>query len=157
MMIENYDFLLNRFYIKLDEINQPSKKFTMKYPSVIIKGRRTCFINFDEICKNLNRSLEHVMSFILSEFGCTGSIDSNNRLNLDGYFQSKHLETIFRKYVIDYIKCKTCGTPDTLFIKEDRINFIICNRCKSQRQLQTVKKGFQITTRQTRIQNKNKF
>ena len=91
------------------------------------------------------------MTFIFAEFGCTGSLDSNNRLNLDGRFQSKHLESVIRKYIIEYIKCKACNSIDTEFTKEDRLSFVSCKKCKSQKQLQNINKGFKPNTHKSRM------
>ena len=36
---------------------------------------------------------------------------------------------LFGIYIKDYVKCSTCGSPDTKIEKENRIPFLICEAC----------------------------
>lgn len=47
------------------------------------------FTNFQELCKLMNRSQEHVMQYLLSELGANGSLDAQNRLIVKGRFLPK--------------------------------------------------------------------
>lgn len=49
---------------------------------------------------------------------------------IKGRFQAKQLENVLRKYIIDYVTCRTCRSPETSLSKgENRLYFITCN-CK---------------------------
>jgi hypothetical protein len=54
-------------------------------------------VNFGEICKTLNRSMDHVYSFMLAEMGTTGSIDASSRMVIKGRFPPKAIEQIIRR------------------------------------------------------------
>lgn len=42
--------------------------------------------------------------------------------------------------------CKTCKSPNTLLLKENRIYFMKCSSCGSQRSVSAIKTGFQAQT-----------
>lgn len=47
--------------------------------------------------------------------------------------------------------CKTCKSPRTLLKKENRIFFMVCEACGSQRSVTTIKTGFQAQVRSGRV------
>lgn len=57
------------------------------------------FTNFLELCKTMNRQLEHVMAFLLAELGTSGNLDGQSRLVVKGRFQPKAFEGVLRRYV----------------------------------------------------------
>ena len=61
--------------------------------------KKTVFTNFLELCKTMNRQLEHVMAFLLAELGTSGNLDGQSRLVVKGRFQPKAFEGVLRRYV----------------------------------------------------------
>ncbi len=51
--------------------------------------------------------------------------------------------TCCRRYMVEYVTCKTCKSPDTLLTKENRIFFMACESCGSRRSVNAIKSGFQ--------------
>jgi len=47
---------------------------------------------------------------------------------------------------VEYVTCKTCRSPNTLLTKENRIYFMQCEACGSQRSVSAIKTGFQAQT-----------
>jgi hypothetical protein len=97
-----YEELLDRMYSLLiannPELAGDRRKFLMKPPQVVREGsKRVVFINFGDICKSMNRSQDHVYSFMLSEMGTTGSIDASSRMVIKGRFPPKAIEQIIRR------------------------------------------------------------
>jgi len=127
----------------------------MKPPVVYREGtKKTVWRNFPEICKIMDRQPEHVQSFMLAEVGSTGSIDGNGGLVIKGRFQPKNIENILRNYINEYVKCHTCKSPETHLKKENRLMFMVCEKCGSSRSVAVIKSGFQATTRATRNQQR---
>ena len=116
--------LLGRFYTLLFAGN-PSlsreggkKRYTIVPPNVQREGsKRTSFANIAEICKKLRRQPEHVIQFMFAELGTSGSVDGSGRLIIKGRFQQKQIENVLRRYIVEYVNCKTCKLPDTLLTK----------------------------------------
>lgn len=147
-----YEWLVERVFSQINSTGeQGSVKYTMKPPVVYREGtKKTIWVNFPDICKIMNRSPEHVLSFLLAELGTTGSIDGSGRFVIKGRFQPKHIENILRKYIAEYVKCHTCKTPETSLKRENRLLFMVCDKCGSSRTVTPIKTGFQATTRAVR-------
>ena len=70
-------------------------------PSLLLQVARegTVFTNFLELCKTMNRQLEHVQAFLLAELGTSGNLDGQSRLVVKGRFLPKAFEGVLRRYV----------------------------------------------------------
>jgi translation initiation factor 2 subunit 2 len=144
-----YDELLARVFDIMREKNPDmvageKKKFVMKPPQVVRVGtKKVSFANFTEICRMLHRQQKHVLQFLLAELGTQGSVDGNNQLIIKGRFQQKQIENVLRRYIVEYVTCKTCRSPDTELNKgENRLYFVTCNSCGSRRSVTAIKTGF---------------
>lgn len=101
--------LLGRFYSLLFS-SHPSlsrgggkKRYTIPPPNVQREGsKRTLFVNVEDICKRMHRSPEHVIQFLFSELGTSGSVDGSKRLVIKGRFQQKQIENVLRRYIGEF-------------------------------------------------------
>ncbi|KAL9103341.1 MAG: hypothetical protein Q9163_001607 [Psora crenata] len=144
-----YDKLLERFFAHLhsahpDLVAGGSKSYVIPPPQCLREGnKKTIFANIPDICKRMKRSDEHVMQFIFAELGTSGSVDGSRRLVIKGRFQQKQIEGVLRRYIVEYVTCKTCRSPDTELSKgENRLSFITCNSCGSRRSVTAIKTGY---------------
>lgn len=141
-----YDELLARAFRMIrrsDPEFGAKRKYTMIPPQVLREGtKKTVFVNLADICKRMHRQQEHVIQFLFSELGTSGSVDSNQRLVIKGRFQPKQIENVLRKYILEYVTCKICKSPDTILTKENRLLFVHCETCNSKRSVATIKTGF---------------
>ncbi|KAJ6496640.1 translation initiation factor [Mycena vitilis] len=145
-----YPELLGRFYESLHLANpsllssSAGKRYTIAPPSIHREGtKKSIFANVTDICKKMHRQPEHVIQFLFSEMGTTGSVDGAGQLVIKGRFQQKQVENVLRRYIVEYVTCKTCKSPDTLLTKENRIFFMSCESCGSRRSVNPIKSGFQ--------------
>ncbi|RDX52390.1 hypothetical protein OH76DRAFT_1554124 [Lentinus brumalis] len=144
-----YEELLHRFYAQLHASNpalltSAGKRYTIAPPQLAREGnKKTIFANVSDICKRMHRQPEHVIQYMFAEMGTTGSVDGSGRLVIKGRFQQKQIEHVLRRYIVEYVTCKTCKSPDTLLTKENRIFFMACESCGSRRSVNTIKTGFQ--------------
>lgn len=145
-----YEGLLDRIYSNIRECNPEltgeKKRTILKPPQVAREGtRKTIFTNFQELCRLMNRSHEHVIQFMLVELGTCGSLDGSMRLVVKGRFLPKAFENVLRRYMIEYVLCNSCKTPDTKLDRDQstRLLYMKCNQCGSSRSVSTVKSGFQ--------------
>ncbi|KAJ5153329.1 uncharacterized protein N7482_009807 [Penicillium canariense] len=144
-----YSLLVSRFFSLIeshhpDMLSSGTKAYKIPPPQCLREGnRRTIFANIADICKRMKRSDEHVMQFLFAELGTSGSVDGSKRLVIKGRFQGKQLESVLRKYIVEYVTCKTCRSPDTELNKgENRLYFVTCNSCGSRRSVAAIKTGF---------------
>lgn len=130
-----YDELLDRVYGILREYNPEltgeKKRTILKPPQVAREGtKKTVFTNFPELCKLMSRSQEHVMQYLLAELGASGSLDGQNRLIVKGRFLPKAFENVLRRYMIEYVLCSSCKSPDTALDRDasTRLMYMKCNQ-----------------------------
>lgn len=152
-----YDELLQRFFKILRENNpdlagdRSGVKYKIPPPAVQRDGnKKTQFANVKEIADRMHRSMDHIIQFLFAELGTTGSIDGSNRLIIKGRYQQKQIESVLRRYIIEYVTCKTCKSVNTRLTKENRLLFLDCNSCGSRKSVSTIKVGYQAIIRRGR-------
>ncbi|KAI7872211.1 domain found in IF2B/IF5-domain-containing protein [Spinellus fusiger] len=150
-----YDELLGRVF-KILRQNNPElagdkKRYTIVPPSIHREGnKKTIFANVTDIGKRLHRQPEHIIQFLFAELGTNGSVDGAQRLIIKGRFQQKQIENVLRHYIVEYVTCKTCKSPDTLMTKDNRLYFVQCESCGSTRSVSAIKAGFKAQTKEDR-------
>ncbi|KAI9488363.1 domain found in IF2B/IF5-domain-containing protein [Zychaea mexicana] len=150
-----YDELLGRIF-KILRQNNPElagekKRYTIVPPSIHREGnKKTIFANVADICKRLHRQPEHVIQFLFAELGTNGSVDGAQRLVIKGRWQQKQIENVLRRYIVEYVTCKTCKSPDTILSKDNRLYFVQCESCGSTRSVSAIKTGFKAQTKEDR-------
>ncbi|GJJ14771.1 hypothetical protein Clacol_009039 [Clathrus columnatus] len=143
-----YPELLHRFFNLLHTSNPAllsasGKRYTIVPPNIQRDGtKKSVFTNVTDICRRMHRQPDHVIQFLFSELGTNGSVDGAGRLVIKGRFQQKQIENVLRRYIVEYVTCKTCKSPDTLLEKENRIDFVSCQSCGSRRSVSAIKSGF---------------
>ena len=145
----HYESLLNRFFTLLhdshpDLASSGDRRYKIPPPQCLREGnKKTIFANIADICKRMKRTDEHVTQFLFAELGTSGSVDGSRRLVIKGRFQQKQIENVLRRYIVEYVTCKTCKSPDTELSKgENRLYFVTCNSCGSRRSVTAIKTGF---------------
>ncbi|KAJ1668021.1 translation initiation factor eIF-2 beta subunit [Coemansia sp. RSA 1813] len=148
-----YPELLGRFYKVLRENNMDAsgekRKYTIDLPQVVRDGsKRTVFANVMDIAKRMHRLPDHFIRYLYSELGTTGSIDGSERLVIKGRFQQTQIANLIRRYIKDYVTCKTCRSGETTMTKEGSLTFVKCESCGSTRSVAAIKSGAQGGTKE---------
>lgn len=156
-----YDVLLDRV-VDLLHANNPDlvekKRTRIKPPQLqMIGSRKTLWVNFQEICTMMQRDSQHVYSFLMAELGTEGSIDGNDRLIIRGRYLPKYIESLLRKYVLEYVTCEMCRSPNTDLVRDQasRLYFVNCRDCGGKRCVATVRTGYHATSRADRRAARN--
>jgi len=142
-----YEFLLDRITNLIKKHNPlitDSIRGPLKIPVPVINKvgtSRSAWQNFSEVCSVLNRPTEHLYQFILAELGVEGSLGGESQFLLKGKYNNKHIESVLKKYVHDYIQCATCKSSATVFKKDNsaRLQVLSCNACGSERSVAAIK------------------
>jgi translation initiation factor 2 subunit 2 len=153
----NYDYMLNRALNNKVSIIE-SKTHLKLVPPLIekISIKKVMFVNIKIISNIIDRDIEHLKQYILTECSTSGSFDEEKRLILKGRYDSKQIESILKKYITEYVKCTNCNNLSTKLEKDPitRLTFIICNNCKSKKSVSLIKEGFHATLRSDRIKER---
>ena len=148
-----YDELLDRVAKIIQEKNPElgeKRRHTMKPPQLMRIGtKKTLWVNYAEICKAMNRSPEHVFQYFMAELGTDGSIDGTQRLIIKGKYMPKYIESLLRKYIVEYVTCQMCRSPQTSLTRDptSRLYFLHCQNCGSSRSVTPIRAGFHAQTR----------
>lgn len=134
------------------------KRRNMKPPQLTRVGtKKTLWVNFQEICTMMQRPPEHVFQFFMAELGTEGSIDGNQRLVIRGKYVPKYIESLLRKYIVEYVTCQMCRSPNTELVKDQatRLHFCNCSDCGSVRSVAPIRTGYHATSRADRRAARN--
>lgn len=134
------------------------KRRTMKPPQLTRVGtKKTLWVNFQEICTMMQRPPQHVFQFFMAELGTEGSIDGNQRLVIRGKYVPKYIESLLRKYIVSYVTCEMCRSPNTELTRDPatRLNFCKCHDCGSSRSVANISSGYHATSRADRRAARN--
>ncbi|MBO8179197.1 MAG: translation initiation factor IF-2 subunit beta [Archaeoglobus sp.] len=136
--MKSYEELLERAFEKLAD-KEVSRRERFEIPKVSIQreGARTILKNFSQIAKTLNRSEDHLYKYIVKSLGTAGFID-NGRLILQGKFTESELQKEVDDYVKLYVLCKECNSPDTEFVKEERVLMLRCLACGAKHPVRNI-------------------
>lgn len=121
-------------------------------PEVVREGsKKSMFVNILDICQRMHRPAEHLIQFLYAELATQGSQDEAGRLIIKGRFVQSQIETVLRKYIVEYAQCQTCKSIDTQLVKENRLTFVACQKCNSRRTVQSIKSGFRAQTTKRKL------
>lgn len=157
----SYDELLDRV-VNLLQANNPDlvekKRRNIKPPQLtLLSSKKTLWINFQEICSMMQRPSDHVFQFFMAELGTEGSIDGNQRLVIRGKYVPKYIESLLRKYVVEFVTCEMCRSPNTDLERDSgsRLYFCNCRDCGSSRSVAPIRSGYHATSRADRRAARN--
>jgi translation initiation factor 2 subunit 2 len=136
--MRSYEELLERAVSQLSKKEIVKReRFEIPRVSVIREGARTVLKNFSNIAKALNRSEEHLYKYLVKSLGTAGFIDGG-RLVLQGKFIEDEIQREINDYVKHYVLCKECSSPDTEFVKEERVLMLRCLACGAKHPVRNI-------------------
>lgn len=149
----DYNSLLDRAFKKIHISNKISDAKNIKVPSVdvgLLGTKKTLWTNFNLIYKIISREPQHMLLYYSTELSTDCTFDSDMNMIIKGRFKAKNISNILKKYMNEYVICKTCKKNNTTLDKK----IMTCNICESARMVQNISKGYHATTRADRKQMK---
>ena len=139
--VYTYEQLLKR----CQTLQSKVEKFVVPSPN-ILNGRKkkTVLTNFASICEVLDREKKHVGKYVLSELGADGNVNEFGELIIKKKsLKKENIEDVVRNYCKEYVTCKACDKHDSvMFRKKDRMLYVRCRVCQSERSVKDVDLGF---------------
>ena len=133
-----YEELLERALEKLASKDVVKReRFEVPRVSVIREGARTTLKNFSQVARAINRSEDRLYKYIVKSLGTACFID-NGRLILQGRFTENEIQKEIDDYVRLYVLCRECNSPDTEFVKEERVLMIRCLACGAKHPVRNI-------------------
>ena len=133
----NYKDLLKRAREQLPEKIFEKSRFEPPKPDVSIEGNRTFVKNWHQIVGALQRDENHLLKFLTKELATSANIEGQ-RAVFAGKHQRGTMVDLLNRYLNDYVICPECHKPDTKIVKEDRINFLVCEACGARTSIKSV-------------------
>lgn len=121
------------------------RRVRMELPQVAREGtKKTVFFNFGSICKSIHRQQDHFLAYLCAELGTTGNIQDGGRLVIKGRFGSEGIANVLKRYMIEYVMCMSCRSPDTVLMRDanTRLYFVSCESCGARRSVTAIRQGF---------------
>lgn len=153
-----YKTMLDRIVAHLDHTGAEEKALELPAVRVEGAGRRTVWVNFQEICKTLSRTAEEVRAFVCNELTTTSKYDGENRLHIDvSRLTVAKLQKLVTDYALSHVYCTSCHSFDTKLVRDAalRLDLVVCNKCESKRSVENQSGGFTaIVNRKGRLRAK---
>ncbi len=124
----DYDDLVNNILENKNE--HKGDRFSPPDVEIYQVGQKTQ-INIEKFANYVNRPINHIAKFLMHELTAPGQID-NGKVILNGRFSRKLVQEKIDLYIKEYIKCKICGSPDTLLEKNGSNYYIKCLGCGAE-------------------------
>jgi len=142
-----YQELLDRLYSNCKGDISTKKVFKINPPEIVRESKKkVVLVNFAKMANTMNRSPEHFLSYILAELSTSGSTDTEGRATIKYANRQvqKHIETVIKKYIKEYVLCNVCKSPDTNLNRDsaNRLDIMICQLCGASKCVKTIKSGF---------------
>ena len=135
--MSNYEELLKRARDQMPEKVFEKSRFEPPKPDVVIEGHRSFFKNWQQIVSALNRDENHLLKFLTKELATSANIEGQRAVFAGKHFRVTMID-LLNRYMKEYVICPECGKPDTNLIKEDRINFLVCEACGARTSVKSV-------------------
>ncbi|ORD94998.1 IF2B [Enterospora canceri] len=140
-----YEHLLARAE---EHLRTNSKTARKNIRLVVTRRNKKTQVNVCEVALQLNRQPEHLSKYILKGLFTEGTINNNGVLNIDGRFIQSEIENLINAFINEYVNCKSCESIDnTVIIKSNRLFFVKCNKCNSERCVGNAIDGFHFSKR----------
>jgi translation initiation factor 2 subunit 2 len=132
-----YEELLKKAMEKLPKTVEKRERFEVPKIVYEISGNRTILKNFSEILAILRRDSSHLAKYLSKELATSGSVQGST-LTFQGKISREILQKKIDDYVKEFVYCKECGKPDTKFVKEGRIYFLVCEACGAKKPARSI-------------------
>ena len=122
--------LLDRAY---QNIHIDKKKVKLERPQYERKDGKGYIYNFGKLASSLNREVEELKEYFKDELNIDCTIKPGDVLKIDKVAIKGSVENIYMKYIQQKVMCEACKSIQTYVVKEERINYRVCNSCKSRK------------------------
>ncbi len=140
-----YDNLLRRAESFLKKGSADDKKSRKKLKLFVARKNRKTIVNVAEVAHQLNRQTGHLKAYLVKNLGVCGNVSEKGMMSLDGRFVQNQIENVLRDFIESYVACNSCGNVNmTKIIKEERLFFLFCEKCKSKRCVGNTIEGYNV-------------
>ncbi|MFH1229265.1 MAG: translation initiation factor IF-2 subunit beta [Candidatus Aenigmatarchaeota archaeon] len=134
----DYEALLSKAYEKLPKTGENKERLKVPIADTMIQGNQTIIKNFTQIAETIRRDPLHILKFLAKELATPTGLDGTRGI-LQTKLSQKMVQQKLDIYVVDYVFCKECKSPDTKLMKDDRFTFLKCEACGAKSPRKAIK------------------
>ncbi|MEM4035953.1 MAG: translation initiation factor IF-2 subunit beta [Fervidicoccaceae archaeon] len=135
-ILKDYEYLLQRLYLKAPSPASSGERFQLPKPDVVKVGNETVFRNLKEFAYLMKREPQLLVRYLLRELGVSGTYDEESGiLKIGTTVSAQGLYALMERFAKQYVICPTCGRPDTRLEKRGRIFFMKCDACGAEQSM----------------------
>lgn len=142
---------MSRPNIAVDVEKRSDMYYRYTMPPVITKvegsgnGIKTVFPNMVEVCAAINRPVDIVMKFLQFECGAQRTVSKDQKCLLMGKFPEDRIQSVVDDFIVKFVLCEKCRSPETDFTVENRDLVSHCDACGARVILKNVHKVYTST------------
>jgi len=129
-----YITLVDEIYDTISENSElfGNKKNHIDKPDVKYENRKTFWYNYGKNCYQINRNMDQLKRFIEKELAVESSINDKSNLIIRGKYNFAMIANIYKKYIINYVRCSTCKSIETTIERNssNRLDYLKCSNPK---------------------------
>jgi len=135
--MDSYEALLKKAQEELHEITHGDERFVIEKVKGHLQGNKTVLGNLRKISKDLGRTLDHLLKYLLRELATPGKI-VGGRVILGTKVSATRINKKIKKYASEFVFCSECSKPETTLIEEKGISYLRCNACGAKKPVKRV-------------------
>ena len=126
--MDEYESMLNKAHEELPEQGVGTDRFNIEKVKGHLEGNKTVVSNLKKIAKDISRSEEHLLKYLLRELATPGKI-VGELVIFGTKVPASAINKKIKKYVSEFVYCSECGKPETILSDEKGIMYLRCNAC----------------------------
>jgi translation initiation factor 2 beta subunit (eIF-2beta)/eIF-5 len=146
-LIYDYDRLLARClerqeHDRTEMILRCQTPVTIPHADLIVGHSRSVLVNWKSyirLFRALNRESQLFQQYINQYYGCQSSINQREQLTFNVRTTKTTFDHVLRTFLDAYVTCVACQKAQTHLIKSDRLWFVECQLCGSQRSVKRLR------------------
>lgn len=134
--------------ISVDPEKRGDIYYRYKMPPVVTKiegsgnGIKTVFPNILDVCEAINRPSDVLMKFFQFECGAQRTVSRDQKCWLMGQFTQDRIQKVLDDFVVKYVLCDSCRSPETNFVVEGKRTLsshcAACGRARTMKDIHRV-------------------
>lgn len=135
--METYEQLLKKAREELPEHTQKGERFTIDKIKGHLEGNKTVLSNLAKIAKDLERSPQHLLKYLLRELASPGKF-VGSRAILGTKIAASTINKKIKKYASEFVFCAECNKPDTSLTEDKGITYLKCQACGAKKPVKNI-------------------
>lgn len=127
-----YSRMLDELYKQIPRVSGSGEWFAIPPLKIEYEGDKSILTNFKEICELFRREPNHITKFLVRNLGTAGYVTDDLKLVLQGRFGEEQITSLLNRYVSFFVRCQTCGRPDTRLVKKAKVAYMVCEACGAE-------------------------